>query len=50
MRWKPYVCLAHSLATGVRRSLVLITDTLESSLGGLLAEGAVGDICHEALA
>jgi hypothetical protein len=49
MRWKPYVCLARSLATGVRRSLVLVTDTPESSLGGL-AEGAVGDIYHEALA
>jgi hypothetical protein len=48
MRQEPYVYLTRTVAAGVR-SLVPIADTLDSSLGGLLVEAAIGDIRHEAL-
>jgi hypothetical protein len=49
MRQEPCVCLARVLATGVRRSLIPIADTLDGSIEGLLVKGVIGDIRHEAL-
>jgi hypothetical protein len=49
MRREPCVHLTRVLAAEVR-SLVPIANTLDGSVGGLLMEGAVSDIHHEALA
>jgi hypothetical protein len=50
MRRQPFISLASVLDTGVRRSLIPIVNSLDGSFRGPLAEGVIGDICHEALA
>jgi hypothetical protein len=50
MRQEPCICLARILGAGVRRSLVPVANTLDGSVRGLLVEGVISDIRHEALA